>query len=109
MKKLDIKLYLAGKITGNGEYKEVFAEAQKNLEIMGYIVVNPAEMGLDEKSHHDCMRILIPEMLSCSGIALLDNWVHSRGAIDEQYSAQVSGLPSAPVSWWIELAEKYAR
>ena len=38
-------VYLSGKITDNENYKEDFACAERFLMQMGYIVLNPAELG----------------------------------------------------------------
>lgn len=37
-------IYLAGKITGNPEYRKQFAAAKTELERDGHIVLNPAEL-----------------------------------------------------------------
>lgn len=37
-------IYLAGKITGNPEYRKQFAAAKAELEADGHIVLNPAEL-----------------------------------------------------------------
>ena len=44
-----MKIYIAGKITGDREYREKFREAAKALERLGHVVLNPAILpdGLD--------------------------------------------------------------
>lgn len=37
-------IYLAGKITGNPEYRKQFAAAKAELKAEGHIVLNPAEL-----------------------------------------------------------------
>ena len=39
-----MKIYIAGKITGDSGYRSKFAEAQKILEERGYEVENPATL-----------------------------------------------------------------
>lgn len=39
-----MKVYIAGKITGNDGYKAEFEEAKKRLEAQGHIVINPATL-----------------------------------------------------------------
>ncbi len=39
-----MKIYIAGKITGEPNYKEKFDIAATNLEEQGHIVLNPAEL-----------------------------------------------------------------
>lgn len=36
-----MKVYIAGKITGNENYKAEFAEAEKKLRTLGHIPLNP--------------------------------------------------------------------
>ena len=46
-------IYLAGKITGNPEYRKQFASAKAELEADGHIVLNPAELpeGMSPDAH----------------------------------------------------------
>ena len=37
-----MKIYIAGKITGDDGYRAKFQEAAKNLEALGHVVLNPA-------------------------------------------------------------------
>ena len=37
-----MKIYIAGKITGDDGYRAKFQEATKNLEALGHVVLNPA-------------------------------------------------------------------
>lgn len=39
-----MKVYIAGKISGDSTYREKFQRAQKALEGEGFIVLNPAEL-----------------------------------------------------------------
>ena len=38
-----MKVYIAGKITGNPDYYEQFAEAEKLLTEQGHAVINPVK------------------------------------------------------------------
>lgn len=51
-----MKVYIAGKITGDRRYRAKFREAAKALEEAGHVVLNPATLpdGLDDA---DYMRI----------------------------------------------------
>ena len=51
-----VKIYIAGKITGDKRYKAKFAAAEKNLQAAGHVVLNPATLpaGLEQA---DYMRI----------------------------------------------------
>ena len=75
-----VKIYIAGKITGDKKYRAKFREAAKAMEAMGHIVLNPAilPVGLEER---DYMRITLA-MDTCSlnrlisGTRVLD-WMYA--------------------------------
>lgn len=39
-----MKIYIAGKITGDPDYRAKFADAQRQIEAQGHIVLNPATL-----------------------------------------------------------------
>lgn len=39
-----MKVYIAGKITGDSAYREKFRQTERELEAEGFIVLNPAEI-----------------------------------------------------------------
>ena len=39
-----MKIYIAGKITGDRKYRAKFREAAKTLEALGHVVLNPATL-----------------------------------------------------------------
>lgn len=85
-----MKVYIAGKITGNKQYKEQFAQAQKQLEQEGHIVLNPAVLPEGMKPA-DYMRICL-SMIECSDIvAMLPNHLESTGASIEMNLADYTG------------------
>ena len=51
----NMKIYIAGKITGNPNYKEQFAAAEKKLKAEGHQVINPTwkPEGLPYKQYID--------------------------------------------------------
>ena len=67
-----MKVYIAGKITGNENYKAEFAEAEKKLRALGHIPLNPAVLpeGLEKA---DYMRICLAMLDSADAIGLLLN------------------------------------
>lgn len=79
------KAYIAGKITGDPEYRKKFACAQEELERQGYIVLNPAILPEGMKSR-DYMRICLA-MLDTADVAFfLPGWMDSKGAnLEWQY------------------------
>lgn len=74
-----MKLYLAGKITGDPNYKAKFAEAARALRSTGHSVMNPAELptGFD---YPDYMKICAAMIEVCDATCLLPDWTESDGA-----------------------------
>lgn len=85
-----MKIYIAGKITGEPNYKEKFDIAATSLEAQGHIVLNPAELpeGLRQA---DYMRICFAMIDTAHAVYLLKNWEDSRGATIERNYAAYTG------------------
>ena len=78
-----MKIYLAGPITGDKNYEEKFADAQKRYEEQGHIVLNPA---LLPQGLGDCdtyMGICFPMIDIADAVVLLEGYEHSQGACKE--------------------------
>ena len=73
------KVYIAGKITGDPEYREKFRWKKTLLEAEGHIVLNPAELpvGMEPK---DYMRICFSMMEVADEVHFLQDWRLSKGA-----------------------------
>lgn len=82
-----MKIYVAGKITGLDNFKELFAEATKKLEEDGHVVMNPAVLpkGFD---HGEYMKICYSMIDVCEAVYFLNNWHDSVGAKMEYYYAR---------------------
>ena len=77
-----MKIYIAGKITGDNEYRAKFQEATSTMEALGHVVLNPAILpaGLEE---WDYMQITLA-MLNAADLAVfLPDYQESAGAMIE--------------------------
>ncbi len=76
--------YLSGPITGHKNYRQQFARAAGALKEMGYVVINPAELGaalpLDQMSYEDIMKIDLELLASADYLVQLPGWERSLGA-----------------------------
>ncbi len=102
-----MKVYIAGKITGNEHYREEFAEAEKKLRSLGYIPINPAILP-EGLYREDYMRICLAMLDSADAIALLPTWAHSGGAKIELALAEYTGK-QALHTWMIPDAVREAK
>lgn len=94
-----MKVYIAGKITGNENYKAEFAEAEEKLRELGHIPLNPAVLpeGLEKA---DYMRICLAMLDSADAIASLLSWTRSDGAAIEMSLARYTDKKQIAM-WWI--------
>lgn len=85
-----MKVYIAGKITGNPNYREEFAAAERKVRALGDIPLNPAVLpeGLEKA---DYMRVCLAMLDSADAIAPLRSWTHSDGAAIEMSLAWYTG------------------
>lgn len=84
------KVYIAGKITGDPNYREKFAEAEKELKRRGYLVMNPAVLP-EGFEWNEYMQITKAMLGVCDTIYLLHDWKESEGAIKERLWALTAG------------------
>lgn len=76
-----MKVYISGAITGVDNYKELFKQAEIALEYAGYEVVNPCDLPHQHgQTYEEFMKEDIVELLTCSHIHMLYNWMDSNGA-----------------------------
>jgi len=82
-----MRIYIAGKITGELDYKEKFKKAEDKLKEMGHIVVNPTMLPDGLGAHRDYMDICITMLGKCDAIYLLKGYEGSPGAMQEAIHA----------------------
>jgi len=77
-----IKTYIAGKITGEPDYKKKFSAVAEKLIEKGEYVMNPAILPEGfEYGHY--MNICIEMLRGCDRVVFLQNWIDSKGARTE--------------------------
>ena len=83
-----MKVYIAGKITGLNNYKELFESVEKSLVKQGHAVLNPAVLpsGFTQDEYmHMCYSMIDV----CDGVFFLNNWKDSRGAkLEHDYAIE---------------------
>lgn len=97
-----MRVYVAGPMTGIPNFNyDAFHEAAERLRAMGHEVENPAENVNDSGEWVEWMKLALAQVIRCDGIALLDGWQNSRGAILEVHVATSLKLIVAPISNWL--------
>lgn len=74
-----MKVYIAGRITGNDNYREEFGKAEACLRLFGHTPLNPATLP-DGMKPEDYMRICLAMIDSADMIAFLPGYENSKGA-----------------------------
>lgn len=85
-----MKVYIAGKITGNPNYKKEFEEAEEWLTKQGHEVFNPAKN--QGYSYRQYINAGLYQLMNCDAIYLLPNFAFSKGALLEYHYANTVGL-----------------
>lgn len=75
-------IYIAGKITGLKNYKEIFEAAEIDLRERGFIPMNPARLN-SGFNHAEYMHICYSMIDVCDTVYLLLDWQESKGAVME--------------------------
>ena len=87
-----MKIYLAGKISGNPNYKAEFERHAITYEAEGHIVLNPAELPEGMKPE-DYMRICFAMIDVADKVCFLPGWYRSAGARLEYDYCKYIGKP----------------
>ena len=87
-----MKFYIAGKITGEPNYKSKFKKAEDSLARLGHSIFNPAALGdYPEFTHEDYMYATKAMQMRCDAVLFLSDWTESVGAMKEYEQAKISG------------------
>lgn len=84
------KIYIAGKISGLKNYREIFKKAENDLLTQGNCVMNPAVLG-EGFEYEVYMPICLSMLQACDTVFMLKNWTDSKGAKLERDYAIVQG------------------
>ncbi|MDY2756465.1 MAG: DUF4406 domain-containing protein [Candidatus Treponema excrementipullorum] len=87
-----MKIYIAGKITGDPKYREKFEKVASSLRGHGFSVMNPACLSEDKEfCWDDYMAITAAMQERCEATVLLPDWQDSKGARIELQTAERLG------------------
>ncbi len=89
-----MKVYIAGKITGDENYRAKFAEARRKIEESGNVPLNPAVLP-DGLQLSEYMRICFAMIDIVDVVWFLDDYANSRGAMVEHAYCQYVGKQTA--------------
>lgn len=88
-----MKIYIAGKITGEKHYKRKFGKVERILKQKGHSVFNPATLdAYPEFTWEDYMSVTKAMLKRCNAMLLLPDWKYSKGAILEYEYAKKLGI-----------------
>jgi len=89
-----MKFYIAGRVSGipRIDAESNFKRGEMVLLSNGMDYVNPLKLVKEDAHSLEAMRVLIPAMLECDGVLLLNDWKFSEGARIEEMLARYAGL-----------------
>lgn len=98
-------VYLSGKMRGLPDYgRKTFNFVAKNLETLGYQVINPALLPTGLRNE-DYMPICTAMIDACDIVVLIDGWESSQGAKAEAMYADCQGKRIATLSKFVDEIE----
>ena len=85
-----MKVYIAGKVTGDPEYRAKFGDAAMGLRRRGHHVINPAMLP-GGMTRQDYMSVCLPMVMAAECVVMLPDWKSSGGAQIEHALAKYLG------------------
>ena len=90
-----MKVYIAGPITNDPDYRIKFDRAEWILRDKGYDVANPAKNKPPEGkewTYRDYINAGLRQLMTCDAIYMLKGWTQSNGAYLERMYAWLTGM-----------------
>ena len=84
------RIYIAGAITDNPNYREQFKAAEERLKKAGFAVINPCKN--EGFTYREYINMGLCELMHCDAIYLLKGYENSTGAMLEYDYARTVGL-----------------
>ena len=79
-----MKIYIAGKVTGLSNYKDLFEAAKEEVLALGHEPFSPIDLPhLHDRSWKSYMKECFALLFDCEGVYMLNNFRKSDGAIKE--------------------------
>lgn len=101
-----LRLYVIGPVTGiPGNNLAEFVEAKDRLQTAGYDVTIPHDIISSNADWLDAVIKSINQIGRYDGVAQIDGWALSDGAMIEYTVADRLGIPVKPVDEWLRDAE----
>jgi len=86
-----MKIYIAGKITGDPDYYRKFQDAALKVRMAGHIVITPTCLPDNLGTHADYMHCCYALIDVSEAVYFLKDWKDSPGATDEHRYAHHTG------------------
>ena len=81
-----MRVYISGKITGDPNYKEKFEKAEKHIESLGHIPINPAKLDLvmpKDATYIEFIEVCVQLLKFSDIVYFLSDFMDSKGAVYE--------------------------